>query len=134
MAIDHQTPHALPPRDAPGLFSGVSGVARNLFGLIANRVELAALELSEVRNNLLKLILLGAVAFVTGLFAVAYWTVLVVYLSWDALGWIILLIMAVIFTAGTIAAAMVAKSIVTQGKLSIPATLAELARDRDALR
>lgn len=113
--------------------AGVSGVARNLFGLFVNRVELAALELSEVRTNLLKLLLMAALGLFSALFAVAYWTVLIVYLSWDKLGWAILLIVAAAFTAVTIAMGLYIRAMLINKKLSIPATLAELARDRDAL-
>ncbi len=125
----------LPTRagEAPGLMAGLGGVARNLFGLIVNRVELAALELSAVRTNLLKLLLVAALGIFTALFAIAYWTVLVVYLSWDALGWKILLIMAALFSVATVAMVLYARSLVADGKLSMPATLAELSRDRDAL-
>ena len=108
-------------------------MARNLGGLIVSRVELAALELSSVRNNLLKLVLVGAIGIFTALFALAYWTGLVVYLAWDALGWKILFIMAALFTAATVAVVLYAKAMLSEGKLSIPATMAELGRDRDAL-
>lgn len=125
----------LSPRasQAPGLMAGVGGIARNLFGLIVNRVELAALELSAVRTNLLKLLLVAALGIFTAMFAIAYWSVLVVYLSWDALGWKILLIMAALFSVATVAIVLYARSLLADGKLSMPATLAELSRDRDAL-
>ena len=125
----------LSPRagEPPGLMAGVGGIARNLFGLIVNRVELAALELSAVRTNLLKLLLVAALGIFTALFAIAYWSVLVVYLSWDTLGWKILLIMAGVFSVATVAIALYARALLAQGKLSMPATLAELSRDRDAL-
>lgn len=125
----------LSPRagEAPGLMAGVSGIARNLFGLIVNRVELAALELSQVRSSLLKLLLVAALGIFAALFAIAYWTALVVYLSWDALGWKILLIVAALFSVATVAIALYARSLLSDGKLSMPATLAELSRDRDAL-
>ena len=113
--------------------TGLGGVARNLLGLIVNRVELAALELSSVRTNLLKLLLVAALGIFTAWFAIAYWTLLVVYLSWDALGWKILLIMAALFTVLTLAVVLYARSVLAHGKLSMPATLAELSRDRDAL-
>ncbi len=113
--------------------AGISGVARNLFGLVVSRVELAALELSGVRTNLLKLLLVAAVGIITGLFAIAYWSVLVVYLSWDSLGWKILLIMAALFSVLTVGIGLYARSLLTNGKLSMPATLAELSHDRDTL-
>ena len=76
---------------------------------------------------------MGAVGLFSALFAFAYVTVLIVYLSWEALGWKILLIMAIGFTAATVAVVMYARGLVASGKLSMPATLAELGRDRDAL-
>jgi uncharacterized membrane protein YqjE len=124
---------ALPPLEPPGLISGISGVVRNVLGLVVSRVELAALELGEVRNNLLKLLLVAALGIFMGLFSFALLTAMVVYLCWDALGWKILLILAAVFVAATIAIIFYVKSMLSAGELSIPATLAELARDREAL-
>lgn len=121
------------PQAEHGLFSGITSLIKNGFALAYNRFELASLEFSEVRNNFLKLLLVGALGVVTGLFALAYWSVLVVYLSWDSLGWKILLIMAIAFTALAFGAVLYAQSMLAAGKLSMPATLAELRNDRDAL-
>jgi uncharacterized membrane protein YqjE len=41
-------------------------VVRNAIGLLLNRLELAALELAEVRDHLLKLVLVFALAVVLG--------------------------------------------------------------------
>ena len=130
---DQEPTHAAPPLDTPGLITGLSGVVRNLFGLMLSRVELAALEMSSVRTHLLKLLLVAALGIFTAFFAILYWTGLVVYLSWEALGWKILLIVALVFTVTTVAIVAYIKNMLGEGKLSLPATLAELARDRDAL-
>lgn len=117
----------------PGLMAGFSGLARNMFALLVSRIELAALELGEVRDNLARLLLIGALSVVVLCFALACWTALVVALAWDALGWKILLIVAVFYTllAGVIL--LRAQALLSQNKLSMPATLAELRGDRDAL-
>jgi len=115
------------------LVAGMAGVAKNIFGLLLNRVELASLELSEVRANLLKLAAVFAVGLIAGWFAVAYWSALLVYLTWDTLGWKILFIVASVFTLITIGVLLYARSIVADGKLSMPATMNELRNDRDAL-
>ena len=113
--------------------AGLIAIAKNIFGLALNRIELAALEFSEVRANFLKLLLVFACGIIAVWFALAYWTLLVVYLTWDALGWKILLIIAAIFTLLALGIFLYARSIVEQGKLSMPATMAELRNDRDAL-
>ncbi len=117
----------------PGLIVGMAGMARNFFALMVNRIELASVELAEVRTNLLKLILVAAAGVIASCFALAFWTGLLVFLSWDALGWKILLIVAVAFTAIAVGILFYAKSMLRHGSLSMPATLAELRNDRDAL-
>jgi uncharacterized membrane protein YqjE len=117
----------------PGLIDGIVAVARDFASLLFNRVELAALELGEVRSALFKLLLIGALAIVAIWFATAYWTALVVYLAWDTLGWKILLIIAVLFSLLAWVLLRHARAMIDQGKLSMPATMAELRSDRDAL-
>jgi uncharacterized membrane protein YqjE len=120
-------------KSEPHLMAGLIGIARNMFGLFLSRVELAALELSEVRATLLKLALVFALGLIAAWFAIAYWSVLLVYLAWDALGWKILALVATGFTLITVAVLLYARSVVAQGKLSLPATMNELRNDRDAL-
>ena len=118
---------------SPGLMGGISSLAKNAFGLVASRMELAALELAEVRNHAIELVALFAMAALASWFALAYGTATIVMLAWDALGWKILLIMFVVFVI--IAAGLVMKgiSMLKQGKLSFPETMKELRNDRDML-
>lgn len=117
----------------PGLMGGISGLLKSVFGLVVSRLELAALEMSEVRNHVIELLAIFAVAVMATWFAIAYGTAMIVALAWDEMGWKILLIMFVIFLL--ITAVLVAKglSMLKQGKLAFPATMKELKNDRDAL-
>ena len=117
----------------PGLIASIAGLARNAVGLTLSRLELASIELSEVRNHLLQLVVIFALAMVAGLFAIAYGSVLVVFLAWDSLGWKILLIMTAVFVLLAVGLVMYARAMLRQGKLSMPATMAELKADRDML-
>lgn len=116
-----------------GLISGLASLGRNMFGLMMSRIELAALELAEIRVNVLKLAVVFALGVIAAWFAVAYWTALIVYLSWPSLGWKILLIIALIATAAAIGVLFYVQSLLKQGKLSMPATMEELRKDHDAL-
>ncbi|HVL76155.1 MAG TPA: phage holin family protein [Noviherbaspirillum sp.] len=126
-----EQPH--PPRERAGLVAGLSAVARNLFALFVTRAELAALELGEARDHLAKLFLVGALGVLLVCFALAGWTALIVVLAWDALGWKILLLVAVVYTLLAGAALLAARSMLAQDKLGFPATMAELRNDREAL-
>lgn len=117
----------------PGLMGGISGLAKNLFGLIVSRLELAALEMSQVRNHVIELLALFAGAVLAMWFAIAYGTATIVMLAWDSWGWKILLVMFLVFLL--IAAVLVMKGLamLKQGKLAFPETMNELRHDRDAL-
>ena len=128
--MEQQTPRSSDFR--PGLVSGAVNLAKNMFGLFMSRIELAALELAEVRANALKLVALFVLGAIVAWFALAYWSALIVYLSWPTLGWKILLILAIIFTAVAVGILLYVQSLLREGKLSMPATMAELRNDHDA--
>jgi uncharacterized membrane protein YqjE len=117
----------------PGLMGGITGLAKNLFGLVVSRVELAALELTEVRNHVIELVAIFAMAVLATWFALAYGTATIVALAWDEMGWKILLVMFAVFLV--ITGVLVAKglSMLKQGKLALPETMKELRNDRDML-
>lgn len=72
---------------------------RDLAGLLRNRAAPAALELTELRVNLLTFMKLLAMAVMLLWCALAYWSLLAVSLAWDTLGWKIVLIIAGAFTS-----------------------------------
>lgn len=117
----------------PGLMGGLSGLVKNLFGLLMSRVELAALELAEVRNHLIELVVLFACAILAAWFAIAFGTATIVAAAWEAMGWKILLIMFLVFAVITAALVWKGLSMLKQGKLAFPETMNELKNDRDML-
>jgi uncharacterized membrane protein YqjE len=114
------------------LLVGVIGIAKNVFGLLLNRVELAAVEFSEVRANFLKLALVFALGIVVSWFAIAYWSALAVVLAWESLGWKILAIIAALFTALALWIFFYVRAMLARDELSMPTTMSELRNDRDA--
>jgi len=128
------TPHKEGPQPRhPGLTAGLLGLAKNLLGLIISRIELASLEMSEIGGNLVRFAVVFVLAAIALLFALAFWSVLIVVLAWDSWGWRILALMGFLFTAATVGCVLYARALLRQGKLSLPATMAELRKDRDAL-
>lgn len=118
---------------SPGLIGGITGLAKNLFGLVVSRAELAALEMAEVRNHLIELVTIFAVAVMATWFALAYGTATIVALAWDEMGWKILLVMFLVFAILTGVLVMKGISMLKQGKLAFPETMKELRNDRDML-
>jgi uncharacterized membrane protein YqjE len=117
----------------PGLIASLGLVTRNALGLLLSRLELAALELSEVRNHLLQLVLVFALAIAVGSLALIYATVTIVWLAWAVIGWVILPIITVVFLLIAVGLVLYARALIRSGKLSMPATMTELKSDRDML-
>ncbi|MET0858018.1 MAG: phage holin family protein [Telluria sp.] len=117
----------------PGLMSGLTGLAKNLFGLVVSRVELAAIELTEVRNHAIELVAIFAGAVLAIWFAIAYGTAMVVALAWESMGWKILLVMFAVFLVITAILVFKGLAMLKQGKLAFPETMKELKNDRDML-
>nr|WP_154383164.1 phage holin family protein [Duganella guangzhouensis] len=108
-------------------------VTRNAIALLLNRLELAALELAEVRNHLLQLVVVFTLAVLLGGFALIYASITIAYLGWLHIGWVILPIITGVFLLLAIVLILYARSMLRSGKLSLPATMAELKSDRDML-
>ena len=117
----------------PGLIGGLTGLAKNVFGLVVSRLELAALEMTEVRAHVIELVAIFAMAVICIWFAIAYGTAMIVALSWEALGWKILLILFLVFIGITAVLIFKAKAMLKEGKLAFPETMNELRNDRDML-
>lgn len=117
----------------PGFLAGLAGLAKNGFALLVSRIELASLELGEVRNNIARLLLVGALGIVALWFALGCWTALIIVLAWDTMGWKILLIVAAAYSLLALGILLYARSMLDGDQLSMPATLNELRNDRDAL-
>jgi len=131
MAGEHMEEDAAPPQ--PGLIGSLSAVVRNTMRLLLSRLELAALELSELRNHVMQLSVVFALGMLAAWFAIAFGTATLIYLAWATLGWMILPILAAAFTVMAIGLVLYGVALVKQGKLSLPATMAELKADRDTL-
>lgn len=117
----------------PGLLGSLSALTKNLFGLLVSRVELAAIELGEVRNHVIELVTLFAGAVLAIWFAIAYGTATIVALAWESMGWKILLIMFLAFLVITAILVFKGLALLKQKKLAFPETMKELRNDHDML-
>lgn len=115
------------------MLASLSSLLRNLFGLAVSRVELAALELSEIRNHLISLVSVFVAAAIVALFAIAYCTVTIVALAWESMGWRILLVLFGVFAIVAIGLFAKGMSMLKQNKLGFPETMKELRNDREML-
>jgi len=120
-------------KSSTGLISELLSIAKNIFSIIINRVELAILEFSEISSHLFKFLLICIIAIVAFWFAIGFWSGMLLILAWEALGWKILLILAVFFTVVAIGASFYIRSMLRQSCIILPITTAEIRKDCDSL-
>ena len=106
---------------------------QSILGLISSRLSLAVLELSEARDAALLVIALALGAFMAVSFAVIALSALIVVLTWDALGWRIVLILTLVYAGITAVLIQQIRRIIRAGRLGLPATVAELKQDSEVL-
>lgn len=123
-------PHRQPES---GLFSSTSAIVGNALKLLGVRASLASLELADARDAALRVLLLGAAALGAAALSLVCLSALVVMLTWDALGWRILLILFLTYLALAAVLLWRAHAIVSSGQIGLPLTLSELQKDRAAL-
>lgn len=117
----------------PGLLGSLAALANNAMHLSMVRLELLALELSEVRNHVIALSAILGVLVLTAFFALGYGSAMLAALSWDAMGWKILLILFLVFAGIAVALIATGLSMLKQGKLTLASTMRELKHDRDTV-
>lgn len=122
------------PEPRPGLLDGLRSAADSGLALVSNRLELLGVELAEERVRVLALLGFGAVAFIALGAGLVFFAMFVTVLLWDhnrllALG---------AFSAIFIGAGLIAlRSALGYARMKSPlfaASLAELRKDRDAIK
>lgn len=118
---------------APGLVAGLANLAKGVFGLLVSRMELAALELSDVRDHIIALMAVFALAALCSLFALLAGCAIVVVLAWPSMGWTVLLALFLLFAVSTVLLVAKGRTMLREDRIALPETMNELKRDREAL-
>lgn len=126
MSDDSRSPGA-------GMFASASTWAGSITKLLGVRVSYALLELADARDALLRLLLVGAAALATAVLALISLSALIVLLCWDALGWVSLLLLFVVYAGAALLLLRRARRIVVEGQLDLSETMAELRKDHAAI-
>lgn len=122
------------PVDSSGLMGSLKRLTSSLLAILATRLELLANELQEERLRLTQLLLLGVFAAFcigTGLILL---NAFIVVLFWDEHRLVALGSLTLVYLVAGAAAATVLRARARAGTKLFAASLAELQKDRHALR
>lgn len=133
---DRQAP---PGPDSPsdarpaGLFASLRGVFDTVLGIAGTRFELIGIEIAEEKERLVALLVTAVAAVFAFSFAVLLLTLLVVAAFWDNRV-VVLGVCVLVYAAAGAWLVMRLRTQLESRRSMFAATIAELAKDRDALR
>ncbi len=116
-----------------GLFASLKGLFGTSLALAQNRLQLLGVELAEERGRLLSLLTYGAIALICLSAGLVFLAVFLTVLLWDSHRLLALGVFSALFLGAGIATLLVAVNFARAGSKLFKASLAELARDREAL-
>jgi len=119
------------PRE--GLLAALRGLLATGLAILQVRVALLGTELAEERLRLLRLLLFGAIAFFLLGAGMVFLAALLTVLLWDEHRLLMLAVFAGLFLGGGLLALRLALGVARSPTRLFSASLAELAKDRDAL-
>ena len=116
-----------------GLLEALRGIAQSLLGALRTRIELLGNELEEQGTRLARIAILLGLAGLCLALGVILGALLLVVLYWETNRVLVLAVLAGVFGAAGIAALVAARALANSRPRAFSATLAELAKDREAL-
>ena len=116
-----------------GLFASLKGLFGTSLALAQNRLQLLGVELAEERGRLLSLVTFGAIALICLSAGLVFLAVFLTVLLWDSHRLLALGVFSALFLGAGIATLLMAVNYARAGSTLFKASLAELARDREAL-
>lgn len=117
-----------------GLFASLRTLAHDVLDLLATRSELAALELAETRDLLLRSVVLGVVAAVLALATLSAFTLWIAVLFWDGPRALAVGLLTAAYAGGAAFAVFAIRRGMTAAGPVLGQTRAVLRKDYEALR
>ncbi|MBK9351851.1 MAG: phage holin family protein [Sulfuritalea sp.] len=115
------------------MFVSAKGLLGTGVTLLHNRLELLGVELAEERARLFSMLAYGGAAFLCLAAGLVFLAVFLTVLLWDSHRLLALGVFSALFLGAGIATLLVAMNHARAGSTLFKASLAELARDREAL-
>lgn len=118
----------------PGLFASLRTLAHDVLDLLATRSELAAIELAETRDLLVRSVVLGVVAAVLALATLGAFTLWIAVLFWDGSRGLAVGILTALYAGGAGFAVLTIRRSLAAATPVLGQTRAVLRKDYEALR
>jgi uncharacterized membrane protein YqjE len=119
---------------SPNFLESLRTFTGSLVSMVQTRLELATVELAEEKSRLLSMALMACFGLVFFGLAMITLSVLVAIMFWDTYRWQALGILVGVYLLACVVCLLVARNMLRHAPSLFEATLAEIEKDREALR
>jgi len=117
-----------------GLIASFRALGDGLLGTVQDRLELLSVELQEEKYRLIQTFIWISAAIFTGMMAVTFASITLVYLFWESARLAVLGGLTLFYTGGVVAIAMAFRRYIARQPRPFSATREELRADRACIR
>ena len=122
------------PPVSPGFIAALGKLGDGLLGGIKTRIELLSVELQEEKFRLIQTFVWISAAVFTGVMAITFASLSLVYLFWETARLGVLIALTVAYTVALLALIAAFRRFIARQPKPFAATLAELETDRACIR
>ena len=116
-----------------GLLASLRRLGDNLLGTVHDRIELVAIELQEEKHRLIQTFIWISVAVFTGMMALVFISLTVVYLFWEQSRLGVLIALAAVYTLIFVAVVLAFRRHLAREPRPLEATIREINQDRSCI-
>lgn len=123
-----------PSLPSAGILSSIRALADSLLAIVQDRIELVSVELQEEKLRLIQVFIWICAAIFTGMMAVMFASITLVYLLWDSARLAALGGLTLLYTVAAVTIVIAFRRYVTRQPKPFAATLGEIKVDRTCIR
>ena len=122
------------PSGSPGFLSSFRALGDSLLGTLQDRLELFSVELQEEKYRLIQTFVWISAAVCTGMLAITFASLTVVYLFWDSARLVVLGGLTAFYGGAAVATIVAFRRFLARQPLPFAATRQEIGADRVCMR
>ena len=123
-----------PSLPSAGILSSIRALADSLLGIVHDRLELVSLELREEKLRLIQIFIWISAAIFTGMMAVTFASITIVYLLWESARLAALGGLTLLYTGAAVTIVVCFRRYVSRQPKPFAASLGEMKVDRTCIR
>lgn len=123
-----------PSLPSAGILNSIRALADSLLGIVQDRLELVSVELQEEKLRLIQIFIWISAAIFTGMMAVTFASIFIVYLLWESARLAALGGLTLLYTVAAVTIVVCFRRYISRQPKPFAATLGEIKVDRTCIR